>query len=316
MSTPKRILITGATGFIGGHVATEVARRGHHVTIVHRGNTPLPAGNGATLEELEATPRPFDAIIHAAAIRHRHGIAAEDYLTQNTALTSRLLEVAKKSGSGRFVLVSSIGVFGWPKQLPISDDNPYAPVGPYGASKVQCEEKTRRSGLPYAIVRPSITYGPGDTNGMIDKLFRLVAAGKYRVIGQGETRCQLVFAPDLAYGIAEAALREGLDGAEYTCTYKDPISMQRLAEIAHDVVGRKLPRPNVPLPVARLAATGFEILEKMGIIKGEPLVTHEKLATVTVDRAYDISRMRKILGWEPPTGYAEGLAKTARALGL
>lgn len=309
----RNILVTGATGFIGGHVARTLRDRGHRVTVLHRRKR-APDGDSLTLEALEADPRPFDAIVHAAAIRHRHGIPAADYLTQNTALTEKLLEFARRGGSGRFVLVSSIAVFGWPKTLPISDDNPYAPVGPYGESKISCEKKTRASNHPYAIVRPSITYGPADTNGMIDKLFRLVLAGKYRVIGQGGTRCQLVYAEDLAHAIAETAVRDGLDGAEFICTYKDPLTMQHLAELAHEAAGRRLPRPNVPLPVARLAATAFEMLEKAGIIRGEPLVTHEKLATVTVDRAYDISRMRRILGWEPPTGYAEGLRKTLAAM--
>ncbi len=312
-STSPNILVTGATGFIGGHVARVLRERGHRVVILHR-RTPPPEGESLTLDALEKAERPFDAIIHAAAIRHRHGIPAADYLTQNTALTEKLLGFARRSGSGRFVLVSSIAVFGWPKRLPISDENPYAPVGPYGESKISCEEKVRSSGHPYAIVRPSITYGPGDTNGMIDKLFRLVLAGKYRVIGRGHARCQLVYVGDLAHAIVEAALRPGLDGAEFTCTFRDPITLRRLAELACETADQPLRRPGVPLPVARLAATGFELLEKIGLIRGEPLVTHEKLATVTVDRAYDIARMRQILGWEPPTGYAEGLRKTLESL--
>lgn len=314
MSTEKKVLVTGAGGFIGGAIAREMQKRGHLVTVLRRPERPISGFDTAiTLDDLR---EPFDAIIHAAAIRHRHGIPAESYLTENTALTGRLLDFARQSGSGRFTLISSIAVFGWPKQLPISDANSYAPVGPYGVSKVDCEKKTRESGHPFAIVRPSITYGPGDTNGMIDKLLRLVSQGKYRVIGSGSARCQLVYVEDLAYAVAEAALRPDLAGAEFTCTYRDPISFQRLSEIAAETVGRRLPGPNAPLFVARLAATAFELMEKVGFIRGEPLVTHEKLATVTVDRAYDISRMRELLGWEPQTEYREGLKKTAAAMNL
>lgn len=313
----KRILITGASGFIGSHVARELSSRGHQVAALTRqpGAADVP-WSWASWDVLDQTTEAFDAIVHVAAIRHRHGIAPESYLTENTTLTKRLLEFAQRTKSGRFVLVSSIAVFGWPKQLPISDKNPYAPVGPYGESKIGCEKKTRESGHPYAIVRPSITYGPDDTNGMIDKLFRLVAQEKYRVIGSGRTRCQLVYVKDLAYAIAETALRDGLDGVEFTCTYRDPIAMKDLSHLCADILHRKHPALGVPLLVARCAATAFEILEKLHVIKGEPLVTHEKLATVTVDRAYDISRMREVLGWEPQTGYREGLTATAAAMGL
>jgi len=227
-----------------------------------------------------------------------------------------LMLSASKGRVQRFVEVSSISVFGWPKRLPIDDKNPFAPVGPYGRSKVLCEEAVRRSGLPYVIVRPSITYGPHDTNGMIDKLFRLLRVGKFRVVGNGEGRVQLVYVSDLAHGIAEAALKPGIEGKEYTCTYKDPITMQELAEMAAQTIGRKLPRPNAPLWAAKLGAVVFETAEKLGIIRGEPLVTFEKIAMVTTDRSYCIDRMREVLGWEPLVGYREGLRLTAQASGL
>ena len=314
MTTQRNVLVTGAGGFIGGAIAREMQKRGHSVTVLRRPERAIAGFEQAiTLDKLR---EPFDAIVHAAAIRHRHGIPAESYLTENTALTARLLDFARQSGSGRFTLISSIAVFGWPQKLPISDANPYAPVGPYGVSKVGCERKVRECGHPFSIVRPSITYGPGDTNGMIDKLLRLVSQGKYRVIGSGSARCQLVYVEDLAYAAAEATLRPDLAGAEFTCTYRDPISFQQLSEAAAETVGRHLPRPNAPLMLARLAATAFELMEKIGLIHGEPLVTHEKLATVTVDRAYDITRMRELLGWEPPTEYREGLKKTAAAMNL
>ena len=316
MNSPKRMLVTGATGFIGSHVAREISWRGHDVVALHRTEKPKGADwTWQTIEELEKSGGRFDAIIHAAAIRHRHGIPAGDYLIQNTALTGRLLDFAKSSGSGRFVLVSSIAVFGWPKKLPISDENPYAPVGPYGESKVQCEKKVRESGHPYAIVRPSITYGPGDTNGMIDKLFRLMKAGTFRLVGSGHSRVQLVYIDDLAWAIAESALRQELDGAEFLCTYENPISMLGLCALCAKTLGQRPPWPNVPIFFARLAASGFEFLESLGVLRGEPLVTHEKIDMVTVDRAYEISRMRGLLAWAPPTGYVGGIEKTCTALG-
>lgn len=314
------VAVTGATGFIGGHVARLLASRGLEVLALHRRASAPPATDRVrwtTIEGWESSGGRVDALIHVAAVRHRHGVPPEEYGRQNVALTRRLLASAK-GRVGRFVDVSSIAVFGWPRTLPVDDGFPFLPIGPYGRSKVETEGLVRESGIPYAIVRPSITYGPGDTNGMIDKLFRLVAAGRYRLVGSGRSRVQLVYVEDLAHAIAEAALREGLDGAEFTCTYKDPISMRELSGAAARALGKELPSFAVPLPVARLAALGFEALDalRFPFPGGEPPVTREKLQTVTVDRSYDIRRMREVLRWEPPTGYEEGLRRTAAALGL
>jgi len=311
------VAVTGATGFIGGHVAGALASRGLRVVALHRRSAPPPLRPGiewATFEDFERGGVAFDALVHVAAVRHRHGVPPEEYGRQNVALTSRLLAAAK-GRVGRFVDVSSIAVFGWPRELPIDESRPFDPAGPYGRSKVETERMVRTSGLPYAIVRPSITYGPGDTNGMIDKLFRLVKAGRYRLVGDGSSRVQLVYAGDLAHAIAEAAVRPGLDGAEFICTYRDPITLRALSELVARIADRPLPALGVPLGVARAAALAFEALEKAGFRfpGGEPPVTREKLQTVTVDRAYRIDRMRSLLGWEPPTSYEEGLRFTAAA---
>ena len=312
------VAVTGATGFIGGHVARTLAARGIPVVALHRRATPPAPRPGiawTTFDDFERDGGSFDALVHVAAVRHRHGVPPEEYGRQNVALTARLLASAK-GRVGRFVDVSSIAVFGWPRELPIDESRPFDPVGPYGRSKVETERMVRTSGQPYAIVRPSITYGPGDTNGMIDKLFRLVKAGRYRLVGGGSNRVQLVYAEDLAHAIAETALRPGLDGAEFICTYRDPVSVRNLSRLVAEVAGRPLPALGVPLDVARAAATAFESLEKLGFrfSDGEPPVTREKLQTMTVDRAYTIDRMRGLLGWEPPTSYKEGLRRTGAAL--
>ena len=312
------VVVTGATGFIGGHVARALAVRGIAVVALHRHAAPPAPRPGiawTTFEDFERHESSFDALVHVAAVRHRHGVPPEEYGRQNVALTARLLAAAR-GRVGRFVDVSSIAVFGWPPELPIDETRPFAPVGPYGRSKVETERMVRASGLPYAIVRPSITYGPGDTNGMIDKLFRLVKAGRYRLVGKGLSRVQLVYAEDLAHAIAETALRPGLNGAEFICTYREPITIRALSTLVAEIAGRRLPALGVPLGVARAAGLAFETLEKVGFRfpGGEPPVTREKLQTVTVDRAYRIDRMRGLLGWEPPTSYEEGLLRTAAAL--
>src|SRR5262249_44670991 len=147
-----------------------------------------------------------------------------------------------------------------------------------------------------------------------EKLLLLLHAGKFRIVGHGRNRLQLVYADDLAWAVAEAAERPELDGAEFICTYRDPISMNDLVRLSAAALGRPAPRLHVPVAVPRVAGPFLEGLESVGIVKGEPLATHEKIAMIPTDRAYDISRLQNLLGWTPPTGYAEGLARTVAAL--
>jgi len=314
-----KVAVTGATGFIGRAIAREAQARGHEVTAPYRSP---PAGGTALIrwvpwDEWERGDERFDLIVHAAALRHRHGVPTDEYERVNIELTGRVIARAKRAKASRFVYVSSIATYGWPERLPIDETFPLVPIGAYGRSKVETERAVERGGLPFTIVQPSITYGPGDTNGMIDKMMRMIAKNAFVVPGLGRTRVQLVYVEDVARIVLEASALERTVGQRFICTYKDPIRVGDLVRrIARAVQGFVLP-VGPPTALLRLAATGIEALERAGAFRGrEPPLTREKLATISVDRAYRIDRMRELLRTEPAVGYDEGLALTARSLGL
>ncbi|MDP9036687.1 MAG: NAD(P)-dependent oxidoreductase, partial [Myxococcota bacterium] len=275
---------------------------------------------GATWQPFESWlpgSAPFDAVVHSAALRHRHGVAGDDYLRVNGELTQAVMARAERGGA-HLVHLSSISVYGWPPpaRLPIDESFPFAPLGPYGASKVATEELVMRGRVGWTIVQPSITYGPGDTNGMIDKMMRLIARHAFLVPGLGRTRVQLVYIDDLARLTVDAAVNRPR-GERFICTYRDPIEVGDLVgRIARVVHGRIAPW-GPPTALLRIAARALEALEGVGFFAGrEPPLTREKLATISVDRAYRIDRLRAVLGAEPEVGYDDGLARTARAMGL
>jgi nucleoside-diphosphate-sugar epimerase len=314
-----KVAVTGATGFIGRAIAREAEARGHEVTAPYRS----PPADGTSRirwvpwEEWERGDERFDRIVHAAALRHRHGVPTDEYERVNIELTGRVIARAQRAKAARLVYVSSIATYGWPERLPIDETSPLAPIGPYGRSKVETERAVERGGLPFTIVQPSITYGPGDTNGMIDKMMRMIAKNAFVVPGLGRTHVQLVYVEDVARIVLDASTVERTVGQRFICTYKDPIRVGDLVRrIARAVHGFVVP-VGPPTALLRLAATAFEALERAGAFRGrEPPLTREKLATISVDRAYRIDRMRELLGTEPAIGYDEGLALTARSLGL
>ena len=232
-------------------------------------------------DEWERGDERFDLVVHSAALRHRHGVPTGEYERVNIELTGRVIARAKRAKASRLVYVSSIATYGWPEpsKLPIDETFPYAPIGPYGRSKVETEHKVARAGLPFTVVQPSITYGPGDTNGMIDKMMRMIAKNAFVVPGLGRTRVQLVYVEDVARIVLDASTQERTLGERFICTYKDPIRVRDLVQrIARAVHGFVVP-VGPPTALLRLAATAFEALERAGAFGGrEPPLTREKLA--------------------------------------
>jgi nucleoside-diphosphate-sugar epimerase len=316
-----KIAVTGATGFIGGAIVREACSRGHEVVALYRGAPPV-AGPSARWEPLEAWlggSDDVDVVVHAAALRHRHGVHDSDYGQVNEELTRRALRRATRGAAQRFVLISSIAVYGWPigDHLPIDESFAADPVGSYGRSKVVTETLVTNAATPWTIVQPSITYGPGDTNGMIDKMMRMIARHAFVIPGLGRSRVQLVYIDDLARITIDAATTAIAARARFICTYRSPIRVRDLVLKIARVVGGRVAPLGPPTALLGIAARGFEALEKVGAFSGrEPPLTREKLATISVDRAYRIDHMRSLLGTEPHVDYDEGLLRTARALNL
>jgi nucleoside-diphosphate-sugar epimerase len=313
-----RVLVTGATGFIGGAIVAAAKGRGWEVGGV-LGQRPAPSSpQGVSWRKLESwrdSDERFDLVIHAAALRHRHGVPPADYSRNNIALTEEVVECAQKLAP-RILFLSSIAVYGWPKSLPIDETSPLSPNNEYGQSKIRCEELVRSCGLPFTIVQPSITYGPGDTDGMMDKILRMVAKRQFIVPGLGLTRVQLVYIEDLADIILAAATSPKTIGETFICTYRDPIRVGELLRLVSRTVGKWIPPVGPPRKLLSLGARLCELADRFGVFKGEPPLTRDKLATISVDRCYRIDRMRLLLGAEPNTGYQQGIQKMARSLGL
>ena len=311
-----RVAVTGATGFLGGHLVRELGARGVSVLpVVRHLDARAPVGARA-LDALLASPSSFDgvdAIVHAAAVRHRHGVDASAYRAANVGLVDKLLR-ASAGRVRRFVHVSSVGVYGFPERLPITEAHPYAPVTLYSATKVEAEKLARRVasevGVELVIVRPTIVYGPGDTNGMLDKTARMIRAGTYRIVGDGENVLHHTFVSDLVDGIELAVKSPAAAGEDFILAGPETITLRRFSELVARTVGRKLPRLHVPLGFARAVATAIDVATYRGIAfaEREPPINNEKLDVMTRPIAFDASKARTLLGYAPRVAYEEGIA--------
>lgn len=327
-TTAKRIAVTGAAGFVGSHLTESLRAQGHEVFRVVRTASGASADAKADpkihtvdIDSVLTNPgrafgdAPLDALVHAAAVRHRHAVDASTYRASNVTLLERLA-AALEGRIGRFVLVSSVGVYGFPAELPISEKTPFAPKTLYSATKVHAERAmvmlAKRHRFEFVIARPTITYGRGDTNGMLDKMAAMIEHHRYLLVGRGENTLHHTYIDDLVQGLTLAALSPAAKNDDFIFAGPETTTLAQLSKRVAEAMGTNLPPVHVPLALARAVATAVDVAAYRGwaFSEREPPINHEKLDVMTVPIAFDASKAKRVLGYSPQVGYQEGIRRT------
>jgi nucleoside-diphosphate-sugar epimerase len=315
------LAVTGAAGFIGSHLVRGIdARGGRVVPFVRVVDGRAPAGS-RTLEDAIARPALLEGVailVHAASLRHHYGADAGAYRTANVDLVERTIRAAAAASVRRVVLVSSVGVYGFPEELPVTERHPYAPRTAYAATKVEAELRARRvareARIELVTVRPTIVYGRGDRGGILDKMASMIRAGVYRVVGTGDNVLHHAHVDDVVEGLWLAGTRSAAAGEDFILAGPETTTLEVLSKLVARTVGRELPRRHVPVGVARAAATVVDLAGYHGVAfsRHEPPLNHEKLDLMTLPIRFSISKAREILGYAPAVGYEEGVRRTLR----
>src|SRR3954464_2748377 len=226
-----RVLVTGATGFVGQATCAELRRRGHDVVALTRRPGSEPDGTtavqgdigseegGAQLTAAVAEAKP-ECVIHLAAEIASQRSEAKIRAT-NVDGTRRLVEAARAAGAEPKVVFCATVVTGEANGELLEPDKPLPVETPYGRSKQEGERIVAESGLPYAIVRPSHVYGRG---GWYEQEFvtRLRQPGRFAVIGRGDNWWDVVRVEDVASALVDAAERPDASGG-YHVVDDEPI---------------------------------------------------------------------------------------------
>jgi nucleoside-diphosphate-sugar epimerase len=314
-----RVLVTGATGFVGSHLAEALVARGHTVVALAR----RPESHTA-LERLGATPAPGSledagsldgALEGVAAVFHLAGLTAAgseaEYLAVNEGGTRRLLQAVERRAPNlsRFVLVSSQAALGpSPRGARLDEDAECRPVTAYGRSKLAAERVVRGSSIPWTIVRPPPVYGPRDREFL--RLFRIVRHGIAPVFGTGSQELSLVYVTDLAEAIVRTLELPTAARRIYHAAHQEIVLSRDVARAAGRAIGR---RPLL-LPVPALLAT--PIVAAMGRAAAasgrRTVVSTDKMAEFLAPSwLLAVERAERELGWTARTGITEGMALTA-----
>lgn len=298
-----RVLLTGATGFIGSHILDTLLDRGISVTALvlpetinelqHRQEVRVVLGSLFDAPSVAQATAGADIVIHAAG--KVLGSSRADLWAVNVQGTSNLLRAAVQNHVSRMALLSSTAVYRpplFPFQFPITETSPLGPFGNpvianYGQSKVEAERLAmafqRQYGLEYTIVRPTIAYGlgPGPSAAFIEGFLQNVQLWSPLLAWQGNTaaaKMQWVHVKDLAATVVDAATRPAGRNQIFNVAGAEAFTIQSLAHIMRDILqSRPITWMQIPLPLV-----------------------------------YDISKARRLLAYRPQINLRQGIAEIIR----
>jgi len=253
-----RVLVTGASGFVGGYVCAELAGAGHDVSALVRRPGSAPVGTAEVVGDITGDRRVLNAAVAAAAPDCVVHLAAEiasqrdsrKIRAVNVDGTRALLESCESAGSPKVVFASTV-VTGDANGALLDEQSDLPVQTAYGRSKQEGERLLRESSVPDVVVRPSHVYGPG---GWFAEEFvgRLRQPGRFAVIGHGRNLWDVVRVEDVALGLRLAA-ESAAAGSTYHLVDDEPISFRDFVALAAEALGVGAPRA-IPAWLARLVA--------------------------------------------------------------
>lgn len=315
-----KVLVTGATGFTGGHLVRRLASAGDTVRAIVRrpeaaadlraAGIEVVPGDLADVDSLRRACEDVEVVYNIGALYRTAGLPASAYRAVNAEGVGALVRAAAATGVRRVVHCSTVGVHGDVEHPPANEDAPLRPGDIYQETKVEGErlatEAAAATGLELVIARPSGIYGPGDHR--LFKLFGGVARGRFLLLGNGEIFYHLTYVDDLCDGFRLCATVPRAAGRTYILAGGEVTTLRELVAIAAEVAGVKPPWLRLPVWPFWIAGAACEaVCAPFGIA---PPIYRRRVDFFTKSRAFDIARARAELGFAPVVGLRDGIGRT------
>jgi len=314
-----KIAVTGGSGFIGNHLVKKLVSEGHEIKVLVRktSNTRLLGKLGVTLtigdvmdkESVESLVNNAEMVYHLAAQVYTG--SRDEFWNVNLQGTENMLEACLNGGIGKFVHVSTIKVMGSIKNPPGDECHLYNPTSPYDRSKCEAEKMAlryhREHGLPVTIVRPTVVYGPG--NMYLLRLYQWLQRGGC-FIGSMNNLMHPCYIENFLQGITLASERSKSDGKIYIIGDEKPVTWVEYIKTVAEMMG--VAAPKIHIPISLMKGIGYLSEFKSCMVGGEPFFDRSWLDEITNDLAYDITKAKQDLGYNPQISLKEGISRTIK----
>ena len=314
-----KILVTGATGFVGSFLLEKLTELGVAEIIAHYHSslkTPVKKGIDGQVswvradiisDQLDALVSGVDVVYHLAAYSSVEESEAANQMLHNINVegTRRLAEASRRAGVRHFVFVSSVAACEMGKHPEINEENGF-PVTPYGLSKRSAEEilfSMSSDGFEVTVLRPSALFGE-DHLGSVCELAKVICQGRFVIFGRGENRTNFYYIRDFIEVLAGVLDNKKAFGQIFIAS-DEPLPLHELSSLIADRAGYKRFIPKVPVFIGYIIASVFDLLS---IVLGKSLpLSKRRLNAMKRDVVYSNKKLGKVLGITPKFGVREGL---------
>jgi len=306
----RRIVVTGAEGFLGGHLLRRLVGAGLDVkaTVCSREAARELASQGHRVELLDLasdgswdeTLRDCDVVFAVAGLFQEVEATADDYHKVNRVGALNLVRAAARAGVQRFVHCSTAGVHGDVLEIPATETTPVNPMDVYQRSKLAGElavldyaRSLPADGMIVTVNRPAMVYGPGDLRML--KLFHAVLSGRFVMVGSGRTLSHLGYIEDQtdSFVLCAVAARGRVHGEAFNIASDEPLSLNALTSLIADCGGVDLRRWSVPVAPVWLAAAACEAIYRP--LGKRPPLFRRRVGFFTHNRAFDLGKAERRL---------------------
>jgi acetylornithine/succinyldiaminopimelate/putrescine aminotransferase/nucleoside-diphosphate-sugar epimerase len=320
-------LVTGASGFIGGHIAQRLVDEGYQVRCLVRADSDtslldelkveLAIGDLTAPDSLARAAAGCRYVIHCAALVSDWGTGKE--ITRiNVGGTRDLLAAAADASVARFVQVSSTDVYGHPGTAGVTEEQPPAGFRNwYAHTKLGAEAEVRRAarqlGLETVILRPATVYGPRSRE-VVGEIAAAIRGGHMVLIGHGRAVAGLCYVDNLVDAVLLALGHDSAPGQTFNITDGLPVTWKQFTDDL--AAGLHCPpvRWSMPYPVAH--ALGFSVeqgyrrLRQATRLTTRPLISRQAVQVLGKSQDFSNRKAREVLGWTPRVDYQAGLDAT------
>ena len=321
-----RILITGATGFLGSRLTEAFSKNNTFTNIIATGRTLSPdrmikkshvqylLGDLTDVVFVEKLfKQPIDYVVNCASLSSPWG-SYESFFQANCITQKNIVQASQQAKIKRFIYISTPSIyFDFQDKIGIKESDPLPPqmINHYAATKLEAENFLRKSGLNYIILRPRALVGRGDTV-IMPRLIRSHKEGRLKIMGSGKNQADLTPVSNMIHAIEQAITTSEKNCNEaYNISNGKPVNLWDSINEVLDLIGYKKVFRKIPFNLLYGLAYFLEWKNKLLNLQKEPVLTKYSVGVLAKSFTFDISKAKEKLNYRPQQSTREAIEEFA-----